>query len=86
MVLGRFSRQPGNESMRRPLLLFVVNDVGYFITHRLPLAEAARYQGYDVQIACTGDGARLRAMGFVHHQCPSSRHGNPLGEFRALVS
>lgn len=73
--------------MSRPLLLFVVNDVGYFISHRLPLAEVARAHGYDVQIACTGDGAPLRAMGFVHHPVPVDRGtANLLGEFRALVA
>jgi glycosyltransferase involved in cell wall biosynthesis len=73
--------------MSRPLLLFVVNDVGYFISHRLPLAEAAKAQGYDVQIACTGDGAPLRAMGFMHHPVPVARGtAKPLGEFRALVA
>lgn len=73
--------------MKRPLLLFVVNDVGYFLSHRLPLAEAARVQGYDVQIVCTGDGTQLRAMGFAHHPVPVARGTvNPLGEFRALVA
>lgn len=73
--------------MSRPLLLFVVNDVGYFISHRLPLAEAAKAQGYDVQIACTGDGSALRAMGFIHHPVPVARGtARPLGEFRALMA
>lgn len=73
--------------MRRRLLLFVANDVGYFISHRLPLAEAARAQGYDVEIASTGDGAPLRELGFVHHPVPVSRGtSNPFGEFRGLFA
>lgn len=73
--------------MSRPLLLFVVNDVGYFISHRLPIAEGARASGYDVQIACTGDGTALRALGFVHHRVPIGRGTvGPLGELRALLA
>ncbi len=73
--------------MNRPLLLFVVNDVGYFISHRLPVAEGARARGYDVHIACTGDGAPLRELGFVHHPVPLDRGtANPLGELYALCA
>ena len=34
-------------------LLFVVNEAIFFLSHRLPLAEAARRKGYDVHIATT---------------------------------
>ena len=32
-------------------VLFVVNDAGFFLSHRLPLAEGARARGYDVHVA-----------------------------------
>jgi glycosyltransferase involved in cell wall biosynthesis len=73
--------------MKRPLLLFVANDVGYFISHRLPLAEAARAAGWDVAVACTGDGALLVARGFAHHPVPVARGTAGLpGELRALAA
>jgi glycosyltransferase involved in cell wall biosynthesis len=73
--------------VKRPLLLFVANDAGYFISHRLPLAEAARAAGWDVAVACTGDGALLAARGFAHHPVPVARGTAGLpGELRALVA
>lgn len=32
-------------------LLFVVNNPAFFLSHRLPLAEAARADGYEVHVA-----------------------------------
>ncbi len=67
----------------RPKLLFTVNDAGFFLSHRLPIAQAARDVGYDVHIA-TAPGAavaRIRDLGFTHHPVPLSRRGlNPLAE------
>ncbi|MCG7948494.1 MAG: glycosyltransferase family 1 protein, partial [Candidatus Thiodiazotropha taylori] len=37
--------------MKQQLVLFVVNDAGFFLSHRLPLAQAARDQGYKVAVA-----------------------------------
>ena len=58
-------------------LLFVVNEPGFFLSHRLPLALAARDNGYDVHIATRAgdDVARLRSLGFPHHALPLSRSG-----------
>ncbi len=71
----------------RPILLFVVNIPEFFLSHRLPLALAAREAGYQVEIA-TGPGpasASIREMGFVHHELPLTRSGrNPFGELRFL--
>ena len=58
-------------------LLFVVNTPEFFLSHRLPLALAARDAGYSVQIA-TGPGLaceQIKALGFVHHSLPISRSG-----------
>jgi hypothetical protein len=32
-------------------VLFLGNDVTYFLSHRLPIAKAARESGYDVHVA-----------------------------------
>ena len=58
-------------------LLFVVNAPEFFLSHRLPLALAARDAGYSVQIA-TGPGLackQIKALGFAHHCLPISRSG-----------
>ncbi|TBV08273.1 glycosyltransferase family 1 protein [Pseudomonas dryadis] len=67
----------------------VVNDPAFFISHRLPVAEAARNEGYTVLIA-TMDGANvadIRSKGFEHYVLPLSRSGKHLGaELRAVYS
>lgn len=69
----------------RVKLLFVVNIPEFFLSHRLPIAEAARDAGYEVHIA-TGPGEaskRIVELGFNHHELPLSRSGrNPLEEIR----
>ena len=58
-------------------LLFVVNTPEFFLSHRLPLALAARNAGYSVQIV-TGPGSacqQIKTLGFVHHCLPISRSG-----------
>ncbi|MFN5173589.1 MAG: glycosyltransferase family 4 protein [Holosporaceae bacterium] len=70
-------------------LLFVVNTPEFFLSHRLPLAKAAKQQGYNVHVV-TGMGAReaceqITALGFTHHLLPLSRSGrNPLAELASL--
>lgn len=72
-------------------LLFVINTPGFFLSHRLPLAIAARECGFDVHIA-TGAGAgadakKISSMGFEHHAIPLSRSGiNPALEMVTLWS
>lgn len=70
--------------------LFVVNDPGFFLSHRLPLAEAARKEGFNVQIATMGcDTAveKIERLGFTHYTLPLSRSGrNPLKEFATFFS
>ncbi len=68
-------------------LLFVVNAPEFFLSHRLPLAIAARKAGFDVHVA-TGPGSacgEIAELGFTYHVLPLSRSGrNPLAEFRSL--
>lgn len=71
-------------------LLYLVNIPRFFVTHRLPLAEAAREAGYDVHVAAAGDdeknARRIRAAGFPFHPLPIHQHGvNPLQELRAMM-
>lgn len=69
------------------ILLYVVNTPEFFLSHRLPLALAARDAGFCVHVA-TGGGAaasRISELGFTHHQFPLSRSGrNPFLELGSL--
>lgn len=70
-------------------LLFVVNDLGFFLSHRLPIAIAARSRGFSVAVATPPSPrvAELEALGFQHHPISMSRKGsNPIGELRTLIS
>jgi len=71
------------------LLLIVVNDAAFFLSHRLPVAQGAKKAGYEVHVASMPGPAveRVRDLGFVHHELPLSRSGkNILGEIVSLVS
>lgn len=67
--------------------LFIVNSPDFFMSHRLPLALAAREAGFKVHVA-TGPGAASRKIedqGLSHHVIPLSRSGhNPFAELRSL--
>lgn len=70
-------------------LLYLVNIPRFFVSHRLPLALAARAAGYDVHVATSGEDtesiAAIRESGLDFHPLPISQHGtNPLGELRTL--
>ena len=71
-----------------PRLLFVVNTLEFFLSHRLPIAVEAVDRGYDVHIV-TGtplDGSMSTDDRFSYHYCPLSRSGkNPVYELRTLL-
>lgn len=74
--------------MRR-VLLIVVNDPKYFLSHRLPIAQAARNDGYDVHVASirSPDAERVVELGFGYHHVMLERGSvNPIREFYALLS
>ncbi|MBV9970596.1 MAG: glycosyltransferase family 4 protein [Xanthobacteraceae bacterium] len=52
-----------------PRVLYVVTEDWYFISHRLPMARAARAAGYDVHVATNvgEDGDAIRSEGFTLH-------------------
>lgn len=67
----------------------VVNDPAFFISHRLPVAEAARDEGYTVLIATMAGAsvADIRSKGFEHYALPLTRSGKHIGaELRAVYS
>ena len=69
------------------ILLFVVNIPEFFLSHRLPLATAAREVGFSVHVA-TGVGSgcdQIKKLGFPYHLLPLSRSGrNIFSELRSL--
>lgn len=70
-----------------PRILIVVNVDWFFLSHRLPIARAARDLGAEVVIAAadTGRSAEIRREGFCFLPIPLSRSGtNIFAELRAL--
>ena len=53
-----------------PRLLFLVTDDRYFVSHRLPMARAAREAGFEVHVATRDLGYRapILAEGFIFHE------------------
>ena len=66
--------------MSKKILLFVVNVDWFFTSHRLPIALAARKEGYEVHIATgiTTKGDELRRSGLVVHELKLRRDGTSL--------
>lgn len=72
------------------MLLFLVGDARYFVTHRLPLGVAARAAGFDVHV-CTpyepASVALLRDAGLTHHDISLGRGvRGPLVEVASLLA
>ncbi|SNY51851.1 Glycosyltransferase involved in cell wall bisynthesis [Arsukibacterium tuosuense] len=69
-------------------LLYIVNVDWFFISHWLPLARAAKLDGYDVHIATTVTQKTdvMLAEGFTCHEIPINRSGtNPLTEIVVAI-
>jgi glycosyltransferase involved in cell wall biosynthesis len=80
-------QEPFEEKVLRQVLLFVVNDPSYFLSHRLPIALAAKESGYDVHIASIESdlGVLIGELGFNYHVIPLRRGSvNPLTELYSL--
>lgn len=56
-------------------LLFLVNDAGFFLSHRLALALEAHHRGFAVHVATRDDAAaeRIRSYPFEYHRVPIKR-------------
>lgn len=69
-------------------ILYIVNEPWFFLSHRLPIALAAKEQGDTVHVA-TKAGASVRDIsdkGFIHHEISLSRNGSSiLNELDSLV-
>src|SRR3974390_3755672 len=62
-------------------LLYLVSEDWYFLSHRLPMARAAKQAGYEVHVATrVADGAeQIRSEGFILHSMDWRRGSiNPL--------
>jgi len=73
---------------RRPKLLFLVTEDWYFCSHRLPVARAARDDGFEVVVATRvqAHGEQIREEGFTLYPIAWRRRGDGLvGAGRAVV-
>src|SRR3990172_1548798 len=71
-----------------PRILYVVTEDWYFLSHRLPMARAAKEAGYQVHVATRlKDGtAAITKEGFIPHALNWSRGSlSPLGSFSAVL-
>jgi glycosyltransferase involved in cell wall biosynthesis len=73
-------------------ILFVINDAPFFMSHRLPLALAARDAGYEVHVATPASplSAIIQKQGLNFHAIPlhrsSTRLWRELRSFQALLN
>lgn len=75
--------------MKKPRLLIVVNVDWFFLSHRLPIAIAARDAGYEVHVATalTLPAAKIEAYGFTLHPLNIDRRSaGPLQAMKLLWS
>jgi glycosyltransferase involved in cell wall biosynthesis len=72
-----------------PRLLYVVTEGWYFLSHRLPMARAARAAGFEVHVATNiGDDAEaIRREGFTLHPVRFVRGRlSPFGSLRTILA
>ena len=72
-------------------LLYVVNIPRFFVSHRLPLALAARESGFNVHVATSNTDyisiQLIKDSDLPFHPLPLSQHGiNPFRELRTLLA
>jgi glycosyltransferase involved in cell wall biosynthesis len=81
---------------RRGILLFVINEAYFLLSHRNEVVLAAMHEGYEVHVAAPNHHAwapktfalsDLTRRGLVVHEIPLSRRGlNPLVELRTFLA
>jgi len=72
---------------KKPKMLFSVTEGFAFLSHRLPMARAARASGYEVSVVCAPGNktAEIESHGVSIHPWKIERAGtNPLKEFQSL--
>jgi glycosyltransferase involved in cell wall biosynthesis len=70
-------------------LLYVVSEDWYFLSHRLPMARAARDAGFEVHVAArvTQGAAAIEAEGFTLHAIPFARGTlSPIAALRTIMA
>lgn len=70
-------------------LLYVINHMEWFWSHRLPLAQAAQKAGWEVHVAADGaaQDSKLAALGFTGHDLPRASGGlAPLALLRIIAA
>lgn len=75
--------------MKKPRLLYVVNVDWFFLSHRLPIALAAREAGFDVHVAATVElgASAIERHGFTLHPLNIDRRSaNPWQALKLLLS
>ena len=80
---------PAPAAERRPKLLFLVTEDWYFCSHRLPVARAAREDGFAVVVATRvrEHGEQICEEGFALRPIPWRRRGDGLlGAARAIAA
>ncbi len=68
-------------------LLYVVTEDWYFLSHRLPMARAAKAAGFEVHVATRVAGGRdaIETEGFILHHVPFARGRlSPLAALAAI--
>jgi glycosyltransferase involved in cell wall biosynthesis len=65
----RKPEQMTDRASRPPVLIYLVTEDWYFVSHRLPMALAAQRAGYEVHVATRvqAHGAAIEAQGFTLH-------------------
>ena len=68
-------RDESRSAASAPRLLYVVSEDWYFLSHRLPMARAARDAGFEVHVATrvTDGAAAIEAEQFILHPIPFAR-------------
>ena len=77
-----------SKSATTPRLLYLVSEDWYFLSHRLPMARAARDAGFDVHVATRVDQGRaaIEAEGFTLHALNWRRGStNPIDFMKAVA-
>jgi glycosyltransferase involved in cell wall biosynthesis len=72
-----------------PRLIYVVTEDWYFLSHRLPMARAARAAGFEVHVATNvgEDAADIREEGFILHPVRFARGRlSPLRTVRTILA
>src|ERR1700739_817426 len=75
--------------LAKPRLLYVVTEDWAFLSHRLPMARAAREAGFEVHVATrvSNGAAAIEAERFILHPIPFARGSlSPVATFSTIAA